>query len=169
MVAVSAIDPGTRAAMWAVFARYYADVTRPADRKVRGLIAAETARGLVDDLRPEGDVLELACGPGGFTRELARHARSLTAVDGSPRMLAHREGVLGAGGPGGLPPRPGVGRPRATGRRRPPPRGRPAARLVGATQHCQILPPSSSSRTSLVTKNTRMATEVGQFRRQRSA
>ena len=74
----------------------YADVTRPTDRKQRGLIAAETARGLVDDLRPEGDVLEMACGPGGFTRELARHARSLTAVDGSPRMLARNREAVGA-------------------------------------------------------------------------
>ena len=46
---------------------------------------------LVDELRPTGDVLELGCGPGGFTRELARHARSVTAVDASPRMLARNE------------------------------------------------------------------------------
>ncbi len=65
----------------------YTDVTRPADRKVRGHISADTARDLIDELGPEGDVLELACGSGGFTRELVRHARSLTAVDGSPRML----------------------------------------------------------------------------------
>jgi SAM-dependent methyltransferase len=43
---------------------------------------------LVDELRPAGDVLELACGPGHFTRELARHARTVTAVDASPAMLA---------------------------------------------------------------------------------
>jgi demethylmenaquinone methyltransferase/2-methoxy-6-polyprenyl-1,4-benzoquinol methylase len=45
-------------------------------------------RALVDELSPTGDVLELACGPGGFTRELARHARGVTAVDASPAMLA---------------------------------------------------------------------------------
>ena len=35
-----------------------------------------------------GDVLELACGPGGWTRILARSATTLTAVDASPEMLA---------------------------------------------------------------------------------
>jgi SAM-dependent methyltransferase len=34
-----------------------------------------------------GDVLELACGPGTWTRMLAGRARTLTAVDGSPEML----------------------------------------------------------------------------------
>jgi demethylmenaquinone methyltransferase/2-methoxy-6-polyprenyl-1,4-benzoquinol methylase len=65
----------------------YTDVTKPADRKVRGLIDAGMVRDLVAELRPQGDVLELACGSGAFTRELAVHARSLTAVDASPRML----------------------------------------------------------------------------------
>ena len=44
--------------------------------------------GLVDELEIGGDILELACGPGGFTRELARHADRVTAVDASPAMLA---------------------------------------------------------------------------------
>ena len=38
--------------------------------------------------RLEGDVLELACGPGTWTPLLARSAASLTAVDASPEMLA---------------------------------------------------------------------------------
>jgi demethylmenaquinone methyltransferase/2-methoxy-6-polyprenyl-1,4-benzoquinol methylase len=66
----------------------YADATKPADRKTRSLFDAGIARALVDELAPSGDVLEIACGPGLFTRELARHARSLTALDGSARMLA---------------------------------------------------------------------------------
>jgi SAM-dependent methyltransferase len=65
----------------------YADVTRPPDRKSWGLIDSDVTRGLVDEFRPQGDVLELACGRGAFTCELVRHAHSLTAVDGSPRML----------------------------------------------------------------------------------
>ena len=36
---------------------------------------------------PAGDVLELACGTGMWTERLARHARSLTALDASPEML----------------------------------------------------------------------------------
>jgi ubiquinone/menaquinone biosynthesis C-methylase UbiE len=49
---------------------------------------ADACRALIDTLHPTGDVLELARGTGVFTRELVRHARSVTAVDASPRMLA---------------------------------------------------------------------------------
>jgi demethylmenaquinone methyltransferase/2-methoxy-6-polyprenyl-1,4-benzoquinol methylase len=65
----------------------YAEETRPPDRKVPGLADPATIRCLVDELDPQGDVLELACGAGAFTAELVRHAASLTAVDGSERML----------------------------------------------------------------------------------
>jgi demethylmenaquinone methyltransferase/2-methoxy-6-polyprenyl-1,4-benzoquinol methylase len=41
----------------------------------------------LEDFAPSGDVLELACGPGTWTPQLLRHARTLTAVDGSPEML----------------------------------------------------------------------------------
>src|SRR6202035_2825910 len=42
----------------------------------------------LDSFHASGDVLELACGPGTWTRELLRHARTITAVDGAPEMLA---------------------------------------------------------------------------------
>jgi trans-aconitate methyltransferase len=48
---------------------------------------AELADAL-DAFRPEGSVLELACGPGVWTRQLLRHASDVTAVDASPEMLA---------------------------------------------------------------------------------
>jgi SAM-dependent methyltransferase len=41
----------------------------------------------LDDFGPTGDVLELACGTGLWTRHLARHATSLVAVDASPAVL----------------------------------------------------------------------------------
>ena len=66
----------------------YLSVTAPADRQIRSLLPGEVARALIDELQPSGDALELACGPGMFTRELARHARSVTAVDASVHMLA---------------------------------------------------------------------------------
>ena len=66
----------------------YLSVTKPADRRTRSLLAGDAARALIDELQPAGDALELACGPGIFTRELARHARSVTAVDASVQMLA---------------------------------------------------------------------------------
>jgi ubiquinone/menaquinone biosynthesis C-methylase UbiE len=64
---------------------------------------SELARALVDKFAPTGDVLELACGNGSFTRELVRHARTVTGVDGSPRMLERNRSAsvsLSLGEPG---------------------------------------------------------------------
>jgi SAM-dependent methyltransferase len=41
----------------------------------------------LDRFRPTGMVLELACGTGLWTVELARHAAGITAVDASPEVL----------------------------------------------------------------------------------
>jgi SAM-dependent methyltransferase len=41
----------------------------------------------LDSFAPTGDVLELAAGTGNWTRQLARHADRITAVDGSPETL----------------------------------------------------------------------------------
>jgi demethylmenaquinone methyltransferase/2-methoxy-6-polyprenyl-1,4-benzoquinol methylase len=51
--------------------------------------AEETAKLVLalDDCRPAGNVLELACGTGLFTRHLVRHAASVTAVDASPEVI----------------------------------------------------------------------------------
>ena len=43
-----------------------------------------------------GDVIELACGPGTWTRRLADRARSVTAVDASPEMLELARRSVGA-------------------------------------------------------------------------
>jgi len=42
----------------------------------------------LDSFRPTGDVLELACGTGMWTRLLLRHATNVTAMDAAPEMLA---------------------------------------------------------------------------------
>jgi SAM-dependent methyltransferase len=45
---------------------------------------------------PRGDVLELACGTGLWTRHLAEYATRLTAVDASPEVLAINRQRVGA-------------------------------------------------------------------------
>jgi SAM-dependent methyltransferase len=42
----------------------------------------------LDAFQPAGSVLEFACGPGVWTGQLLRHATEVTALDGSPEMLA---------------------------------------------------------------------------------
>jgi SAM-dependent methyltransferase len=42
----------------------------------------------LDAFRPTGSVLEFACGPGVWTRQLLHHASDVTAIDASPGMLA---------------------------------------------------------------------------------
>jgi demethylmenaquinone methyltransferase/2-methoxy-6-polyprenyl-1,4-benzoquinol methylase len=42
----------------------------------------------LEAFKPAGDVLELACGPGTWTRQLLNHATSVTAIDSSPEMLS---------------------------------------------------------------------------------
>ena len=66
----------------------YGDRSKPSDRLGRDSRGVRVDRALMDEFRPEGDVLEIACGTGSFTAELVRHARSVTALDSSPSMLA---------------------------------------------------------------------------------
>jgi len=47
----------------------------------------EQVRDELDRFGPTGKVLELACGTGLWTVELARHAAGITAVDASPEVL----------------------------------------------------------------------------------
>jgi ubiquinone/menaquinone biosynthesis C-methylase UbiE len=53
----------------------------------------------LDAFRPAGSVLELACGPGVWTRQLLRHASDVTAVDASPAMLAIAASRVPVGAP----------------------------------------------------------------------
>ena len=48
----------------------------------------EEVRDALEGFGPAGDVLELACGTGLWTEQLARYANRITAVDASPEVLA---------------------------------------------------------------------------------
>jgi SAM-dependent methyltransferase len=74
----------------------YLNPVAPSDRRASGTLEPTRARVLIDDLAPRGEVLELACGPGGFTAELARHATTVTAVDASQQMLTRNRSEVDA-------------------------------------------------------------------------
>ncbi len=54
-------------------------------------------RTALDVFKPNGKVLELACGTGLWTEQLLRHADSVTAVDASPEMLEIARARIGSG------------------------------------------------------------------------
>src|SRR5262245_14348655 len=87
--------PATQRRYYELRAPDYADESRPSDRRAGGLLDTALARDAVDRMAPAGDALELACGPGACTRELVRHAATLTCLDGSPRMLARNRAEVG--------------------------------------------------------------------------
>jgi demethylmenaquinone methyltransferase/2-methoxy-6-polyprenyl-1,4-benzoquinol methylase len=81
-------EGGTPRALLEEQVRYYQAVAAEyADQALPFPGGSELAVAL-DAFRPTGSVLELACGPGTWTRQLLRHAADLTAVDASPEMLA---------------------------------------------------------------------------------
>lgn len=52
-------------------------------------------RAAFESFRFTGHVLELACGPGQWTRQIAATAASVTAVDASPEMIARAQSAVG--------------------------------------------------------------------------
>ena len=54
---------------------------------IPGAVGGGELEAALDAFRPEGDVLEIACGPGTWTPQLLTHAASLTALDASPEMI----------------------------------------------------------------------------------
>ncbi|HVC07904.1 MAG TPA: class I SAM-dependent methyltransferase [Solirubrobacterales bacterium] len=61
---------------------------RGQEANARWFAEAAEVMAALERFGPRGKVLELACGTGIWTRELARSARRLTAIDGSEEMLA---------------------------------------------------------------------------------
>lgn len=57
------------------------------DYAIPGAWGDEVSTAL-ESFGPAGSVLEQACGPGTWTRQLLSHAASMLALDASPEMLA---------------------------------------------------------------------------------
>lgn len=77
-------------------AYYRAIATEYEDHVVPGLGGGILGAAL-DAFCPSGDVLELACGHGVWTEQLLRYAKSITAVDAAPEMLARAKARVGEG------------------------------------------------------------------------
>ena len=67
-------------------APHYYEITTPPGDILRAY--GDEVRAALHAFRPEGDVLELACGTGNGTSLLLQHANSITAVDSSEESIA---------------------------------------------------------------------------------
>jgi len=61
---------------------------RGAELNARWFSEAKQVEAALDDFKPDGKILEFACGTGLWSERLLRFAKHLTALDGSPEMLA---------------------------------------------------------------------------------
>ncbi|MCI2422554.1 class I SAM-dependent methyltransferase [Saccharopolyspora sp. K220] len=75
--------------------RYYRAISAEYETHALPFPGGAELSAALDAFRPTGSVLELACGPGTWTRQILRHATDVTAVDVSPEMLAIASARLG--------------------------------------------------------------------------
>lgn len=69
---------------------------RGPEMNARWFAEVDTVASALDDFRPTGEVLELACGTGLWTSRLVSRAAHLTAVDAAPEVLALNRNRLGS-------------------------------------------------------------------------
>jgi ubiquinone/menaquinone biosynthesis C-methylase UbiE len=78
---------GTDAEFWDNRADHFNDIARQEKRRqVTELIALLSEKNI---LASDGAVLDIGCGPGGYSLEMAKVAREVTGLDISARMLVH--------------------------------------------------------------------------------
>lgn len=78
---------------------YYSALAPDFSRHFLDLPGGDEVTVAVEEFRPAGSVLDLACGPGTWTGALLRHASDVTGVDASPQMLAIAASRVPAGAP----------------------------------------------------------------------
>jgi 2-polyprenyl-3-methyl-5-hydroxy-6-metoxy-1,4-benzoquinol methylase len=67
---------------------YYRALAAEYEDHALDLPGGEELLSALDAFQPEGDVLEIACGPGFWTSRLLRHATTVTSLDAASEMLA---------------------------------------------------------------------------------
>lgn len=67
---------------------YYQAIAVEYERHALAVPGGKELEEALEDFRPAGKVLELACGTGLWTTQLARYTTELTAIDASTEMLA---------------------------------------------------------------------------------
>ena len=67
---------------------YYRALAAEYEDHALDLPGGEELLSALDAFQPEGDVLEIACGPGFWTGRLLRHATTVTSLDAASEMLA---------------------------------------------------------------------------------
>jgi SAM-dependent methyltransferase len=86
---------GARAAEYDAWWQRRGRYDRGAEVNARWFAEAAALEAALGRFCPSGDILELACGTGFWTKLLAARARRLTAVDGAPEMLARARERVG--------------------------------------------------------------------------
>ncbi len=86
---------GARAAEYDAWWERRGRYDRGADANSRWFAERAALEAALERFAPNGDVLELACGTGLWTRALAPRARRLTAVDAAPEMIAQARKRVG--------------------------------------------------------------------------
>ncbi len=81
---------------WAEQLAYYRAVASEYEDHTIDVPGQDELLSAIDSFRPTGDVLELACGSGIWTERLLRSAKTVTAVDGAPEMLARARTRVGS-------------------------------------------------------------------------
>ena len=89
------MDPSRSDPLLAEQLSYYRAIAGTYERYAIPGPGGDELTAALEGFAPTGDVLELACGSGGWTEKLLRHASHLTAVDGAAEMLARARARVG--------------------------------------------------------------------------